>query len=918
MSLFSGLDITQPVDTTLVAELPRHLRETRRAISMLKVLTVTFEAGVERGDLVFPDKVSGKWLRARAGVPERELFFGVAFPEDNAVVVGEAVLCPDWNWVPGQTLWLSQANYGKMVTFDTGIVAGIAITPQLVLVNYQRSAWKWFNQEMIDWLEGEIRDIKGLADFLKQQIIRIDILLAQFEKDMQEMKDLYEEMKRIADELLPRVEALDGVFNTAQVFKVDLPTAVNAGTPVEIPAYNFQYSSILVMVSGLGSVEWEKMQLIPDPRWARHIRFKENLPAGTQLIGILLTPATERVPEIVLHDGTMVGDGTAESLLGVAPDYLDGVKADIETLDEDIQGLAVDVAANKQSIADLQAATTPVRVYVSDVTVTSTASSGTLTLATLSNKGVTGSLNKAFVIASKTQAGLMPSAAYHTLEDLGARVASLEGTVTVWIDNSVTLDSTQEELTGIWEVSVGALIEGATIENIPDALRWVYRGGNWYAQSGGISVSIATEQRAGIVKGVEDTEDNAGMVFVEADGTMALLGYDALQATASEALYKAEQSIETVGALELTLGETVADVNARVDTVEQQVGAVEKAAQERAQEVDEQLKKLNKATGEDLVLDLTKLYASQHFYSNGTFTVPDGVEEIFVGVVGAGCGPLAVGTYGIAGASGGCAFLRIPVMAGESFAVTIGAGAGGVSSSSAGNASSIGATTSFGSLVSITGASNIISGNTVATAGGVVSIGTRGTCLRKANGTAGRRYTASASSAGAGGSGLGAMGGIGASSSTARVGGGGGGGWWPDSTGSEGTGAVGGTGGGILSAEASNVAISITCDPFLAFFSGVPLGVGGKGATYDVSGMLQRAATGFFGGGGGGFGGSINGSGAIGGFGCGGGGGGREGSANGYGGSGGIGGGGGSFGGYFHSSIHGLGGSGAVIVFWRY
>ncbi len=93
----------------------------------------------------------------------------------------------------------------------------------------------------------------------------------------------------------------------------------------------------------------------------------------------------------------------------------------------------------------------------------------------------------------------------------------------------------------------------------------------------------------------------------------------------------------------------------------------------------------------------------QIFSTSGTFTIPEGVNQIIVEVWGAGGGGSAGGTSygGNGGPGGGYGKEFINVTSGQAYAVTVGTGGNG--GSGAYGAGTAGGTTSFGALVSATG-----------------------------------------------------------------------------------------------------------------------------------------------------------------------------------------------------------------------
>lgn len=102
------------------------------------------------------------------------------------------------------------------------------------------------------------------------------------------------------------------------------------------------------------------------------------------------------------------------------------------------------------------------------------------------------------------------------------------------------------------------------------------------------------------------------------------------------------------------------------------------------------------------------LHGLQLFTASGTFTVPKGVDEIYITVVGGGGGGGGGNFYGYAGGKGGAASAvykaKFVVTPGVTFTVTCGNGGnGGNGGTSSGVVGSAGGTSSFGALVSASG-----------------------------------------------------------------------------------------------------------------------------------------------------------------------------------------------------------------------
>ena len=500
--MFSGLDIDEPRDTELVSNLPRHIRETRRALSVIKVLRVNLEAGTERGDLVFPDKETGVWLRSHAGIPERARFFGVAFPEDRAVVVGAIAIVPDWHWKRGETLYLSDTMYGKMTHRETNHVAGMAVTGQLVMFNIFQQQWNVFVEEFKQWVEQEAIEIMSLKEYIAAMADKVKETEAL-------INQVWDFLQNAANDLIPRIEALQGIYGAAQVFVYDVPNDVQANTPITINAsYHFQHASLVIMLNGMVTNEWSKVNPIIG-EFSSRIRFTQVIPGGTQIIGIIFTEAyASVVPEVVVSDTTLVGDGTMTQPLGVNPAIL----AQLADLSNTITNIINDIGAAYD--------------FVVDANITTGSTSDNITFDTMTIAGVVNSFTRMLPIANNLMAGLMPATMVSQVAQMSDRIDSIAGIMIRIVDDTIPANALPAALYAAWAAQGMTLVEGATIENMALNIRWTYRNGVWYGPYESVVVRIATNLLPGIVQGAEDTTPNRGKVFVEPNGQMSLLGYD--------------------------------------------------------------------------------------------------------------------------------------------------------------------------------------------------------------------------------------------------------------------------------------------------------------------------------------------------------------------------------------------------------
>lgn len=166
-----------------------------------------------------------------------------------------------------------------------------------------------------------------------------------------------------------------------------------------------------------------------------------------------------------------------------------------------------------------------------DTTVSSNASTVTLTKS-IGNIGSVGYTNTdiALPVASSTQAGVMNTATYKTVQENSELIQSiLQSAVAI---DGLSASPTQEELTTAWKAATSEteLINRASIYDSDNKKIWYYYANiaEWKEGSldgGTITIEQATNTTLGIVKG--STED--GQVAIETDGSMSVNGYDALK-----------------------------------------------------------------------------------------------------------------------------------------------------------------------------------------------------------------------------------------------------------------------------------------------------------------------------------------------------------------------------------------------------
>lgn len=143
--------------------------------------------------------------------------------------------------------------------------------------------------------------------------------------------------------------------------------------------------------------------------------------------------------------------------------------------------------------------------------------------------GTTTSYETALPVASTTQAGVVNSATYDAIQSNSQNINTiLGGSVAL---TGISSSPTQSELTNAWLAATSSteLISGASILDVDNDAKWEYYSNDttWHEVNtgGSISVSIATNDTAGIVKG----STTAGQVYAESNGTLSVNGWDTTQ-----------------------------------------------------------------------------------------------------------------------------------------------------------------------------------------------------------------------------------------------------------------------------------------------------------------------------------------------------------------------------------------------------
>ena len=144
------------------------------------------------------------------------------------------------------------------------------------------------------------------------------------------------------------------------------------------------------------------------------------------------------------------------------------------------------------------------------------------------NKNVT-SASTPFPIVNSTKAGLATSAMFNQIEANRSAIEAIngQGSVAAYLGQNPT----QAEITAVWNASKPGItaLEGANVINLTVGNTWRYLTVNTQLEWVDLGVlggnAIATVQNTGLVK---STENTLGMIQVESDGTMSLIGWDGI------------------------------------------------------------------------------------------------------------------------------------------------------------------------------------------------------------------------------------------------------------------------------------------------------------------------------------------------------------------------------------------------------
>lgn len=151
------------------------------------------------------------------------------------------------------------------------------------------------------------------------------------------------------------------------------------------------------------------------------------------------------------------------------------------------------------------------------------------TVTIVGNKNSGASTEVTLPVSSRLQAGVMNSATYATLDELGNRVTALESNTVTYLVTLPNDNPTQAEINSAYQTAYPTAPfpppDGTTVIDQGKQLFYRYvKNGNLWIKTTGFTISQWTNDTLGTVKG----STTPGQIQAETDGTGSLVGYDAI------------------------------------------------------------------------------------------------------------------------------------------------------------------------------------------------------------------------------------------------------------------------------------------------------------------------------------------------------------------------------------------------------
>lgn len=185
------------------------------------------------------------------------------------------------------------------------------------------------------------------------------------------------------------------------------------------------------------------------------------------------------------------------------------------------------------------------------------------TVTIVGNKNSGASTEVILPVSSRLQAGVMNSATYAALDELGNRVTALESNTVTYLVTLPNDNPTQAEINSVYQTAYPTAPfppnDGTTVIDQGKQLFYRYvKNGDLWIKTTGFTISQWTNDTLGTVKG----SATPGQIQAETDGTGSLVGYDAIIGNISTA----ENNINALTTRVNNAESSVTSLRTQVDT----------------------------------------------------------------------------------------------------------------------------------------------------------------------------------------------------------------------------------------------------------------------------------------------------------------------------------------------------------------
>lgn len=206
------------------------------------------------------------------------------------------------------------------------------------------------------------------------------------------------------------------------------------------------------------------------------------------------------------------------------------------------------------------------QVEDSVIDLTDRVDSSTVTIVGSKNSGA--STEVTLPVSSRLQAGVMNSATYATLDELGNRVTALESNTVTYLVTLPNDNPTQAEINSVYQTAYPTAPfppnDGTTVIDQGKQLFYRYvKNGNLWIKTTGFTISQWTNNTLGTVKG----STTPGQIQAETDGTGSLVGYDAIISNISTAENNIDVLTTRVSNAELSVTNLTTQVDANTEGI---------------------------------------------------------------------------------------------------------------------------------------------------------------------------------------------------------------------------------------------------------------------------------------------------------------------------------------------------------------